>query len=239
MPEVTRFVVLSEARSGTSLLTDTLNSHPEITCHGEIFHPDPASHLRGNLAGWSANEVMTLRKDEASYIEAAFNQVGVKAAGFKMWRSQNERACLQLLQSETCCKIIYERENKLAQFSSRILAQTMDVWKRPKGDTSPLGTVPLLDFSEREFHVFLDYQRSLFDFYRSSVRGPVLELTYREIAFGHYTTVTNFLGVAEVALSDMTEKIHSGSILLRFKPETHDVIVGLLDRIGQPSWIVE
>lgn len=239
LSEVTRFVVLSEARSGTSLLTDTLNSHPEIICHGEIFHPDPATHLRGSLAELSINDMMALRENETGIVEAAFNQVGVRAAGFKMWRSQNERACLQLLQSETCRKIIYERENKLAQFSSRILAQALNVWKRPKGETSSLDKVPLLDFSEAEFRVFLSYQTTLFDFYRTSVRGPSLELTYREIAAGGFAKVTDFLGVTEVSLSNMTEQIHSGSILLRFKPEAHEAIVDFLDRIGKPSWIME
>jgi len=35
----TRFVIFGQGRSGTSLLVDLINSHPNIHCYGEIFNP--------------------------------------------------------------------------------------------------------------------------------------------------------------------------------------------------------
>ena len=63
-----RFVVLSEARSGTSLLTETLNTHPEITCHGEVFHPNPDWHFRGDMADWSKDRIIDLRDHETEFL---------------------------------------------------------------------------------------------------------------------------------------------------------------------------
>ena len=39
------FVILSSARSGTSFLRSTFNSHRAITCHGEIFHKNFENHI--------------------------------------------------------------------------------------------------------------------------------------------------------------------------------------------------
>ncbi len=37
-----RFVVVTPGRSGSTFLLQRLNSHPEITCYGEVFHSDGA-----------------------------------------------------------------------------------------------------------------------------------------------------------------------------------------------------
>jgi LPS sulfotransferase NodH len=48
-PEVRRFLVFGQGRSGSSLLLDLLRSHPEVYCEAEIFHPKVSDRL---LAPW-------------------------------------------------------------------------------------------------------------------------------------------------------------------------------------------
>ncbi len=45
----TKFVILFYERSGSTLLTDLLNQHPEISCFPEVFYPDWPNKLPNKL----------------------------------------------------------------------------------------------------------------------------------------------------------------------------------------------
>lgn len=233
-----KFIVISNARSGTSLLTETLNSHPEIVCHGEIFHPDLTWHLKGDLANLSIEEKNTLRLDHQEYIKRVFNQKSAKSVGAKMWQVQNPDFCEQVLQDKEFYKIIYERENKLAQFASGMLARQTGIWNLPSGEKIS-SKVPSLDFSKDAFKKFLTFQSETFEFYNSRASGNVIKIFYHEIATDGFSKVFEFLGVSAIDLKPAREKLHSSAILSRFKSESHPLIQEVLRDMNCEHWRYE
>ncbi|WP_071675558.1 sulfotransferase [Nioella nitratireducens] len=234
-----RFVILSAARSGTSLLADTLDSHPQIVCHGEIFHPDPEWHIRGDMAGWSKEDKRALSKDRDNLLDRAFTQPGAKAVGFKMWQNQAPDISDRLLADESVRKIIFERRNKLSQFSSTALAVQTGVWNIGlDGNTRPPKVAPLA-FDDAAFHEFLSYQNDVFSHYRATARGPVLDMAFQGLLQDGFGGLQTFLGVKVAPLQAQKRRLHGTDILARFRPEDHDRIRAVLDGLGQADWISE
>jgi LPS sulfotransferase NodH len=54
------FIILTQARSGSSLLAEMLNSHSRIHCDGEIFNPTTLQKKGGRMALWLAHHFPTL-----------------------------------------------------------------------------------------------------------------------------------------------------------------------------------
>src|SRR6056297_298706 len=82
----TRFLIVAPARSGSTVLRTTLNSHPEIVCHGEVLGRNRIlGFVRGpdSLAGEDL-----YRKRGESVIEFLQSEIyespaGARASGFK------------------------------------------------------------------------------------------------------------------------------------------------------------
>ncbi|PLL11133.1 hypothetical protein C0V75_17770 [Tabrizicola sp. TH137] len=235
-----RFVILSGSRSGTSLLSETLNVHPEILCHGELFHPTPASHIKRQEGDLSVEEAVALRdRDPIGYLDWALTRPGVAAAGFKMWRSQQDAVCDRLLADEATLKIIYERENVLARFSSSRLVKATGIYNINSERARPGKLNTLVDFNRKAFLGYFDAHRALFAGYRARARGPVLDLTYRDVIETGFSRVLAFLGVAEQALPPQKQRLHSNEILSRFAEADRDAIRKTLAEIGHPEWVSE
>lgn len=234
-----RFVILSAARSGTSLLSETLNTHPQIVCHGEIFHPNPHWHIKGNLAHLSEEDKLRKRENLPDFIEEIYNQPGAEAVGFKMWLDQNPKWCNYALHNESYLKIIYERKNKLAQFSSGILARKTGVWNLGPSEKKQLSTDDGIEFNAKGFDEFLKHQETVFQHYRREARGPILDIDYSQIAQGNFDPVLDFLGVEKVNLSHQKRKLYSSNILERFKKDHHQKILEKLNELGHPEWQTE
>ena len=234
-----KFVVMSNARSGTSLLTETLNSHPDIICHGEIFHPDPTWHLKGTFANLSVEAKIEKRRNLEDFVESVFNQRGAAAVGAKMWLDQNPEWCGNFLADESIYKIIYERANKLAQFSSGTLAKRTQIWNLNPGKKLPAGNDIKLDFDEQAFKRFIKHQSASFDYYRSNAEGPVLEVKFETIAAGDFGDVLKFLQVRNIPLQPQKSKIYSSDILSRYKQDDHKVIMRVLQELKHEEWVFE
>jgi len=95
-----RFIIFTTQRSGSTVLTRTLDEHPEIFCAGEIFHEiNDIHHAEWHFPSWSLSEKnKTLRKFDkvinypnqrlraVSHIKKfyAAAEPGEKARGFKL-----------------------------------------------------------------------------------------------------------------------------------------------------------
>lgn len=234
-----KFLVLSNARSGTSLLTETLNSHPDIVCHGEIFHPDPTWHLKGTFANLSVEEKLEKRSNIEDFVDSVFDQPGAVAVGAKMWLDQNPEWCANFLADESIYKIIYERGNKLAQFSSGELAKRTQIWNLNPGQKLAAGSDIKLSFDEKAFSRFIEHQSKSFDYYRSNAKGPVLEVKFDTIASGDFEGVLKFLQVKKVPLQPQKSKIYSSDILDRYKEDDHELILKMLHDLKHEEWAFE
>lgn len=234
-----KFVILSAARSGTSLLTSTLSTHPDILCHGEIFHPKYRQHLKGIFVDMPDADIVGLREDLDRFLPLVFEQPGVPIVGFKMWESQNPECCARLLADTSIKKIIYARENKLAQFSSGQLAKQTGVWNVAADNSKRKIEADPLPFSADAFARFLEKQQSLFQGYRDRARGEVLDIGFNQIAEGDFSPVLAFLGASAMDLAPRTRRLHSSETLSRYDPSHHDTIRAVLRDLGRMEWLSE
>jgi len=153
----TRFVIFSSARSGTSLVTATLERHPEIFMHAEIFQKKRENHIL--KAFRDSHDVDALAAQPRRLARAVLDWTpGPPVVGFKMWTWQAPAVARELLADAGVHKIVIERRNRLAAFSSVRLAFTTGTWNRWPGD-GPAPPPPLLPFDAAEFAEFCDEVR--------------------------------------------------------------------------------
>jgi len=236
-----KFVVFSQARSGTSLLVETLNNHHDIYCHGEIFHDVTEWHIRREYIA-----EFGLLDRQSSQIEFCYSVLsftnGRAAVGFKMWLDQAPDAGAVLLRDKNVKKIILTRENRLAQFSSGELARETGVWNltaRKDGKLQRVDNPPTIGFCKPVFRKFVEYQDNFFRTYENAARGEILRLKYVDVARLEFGKIYDFLEVEPVTPEPAKQKLYSSDILSRFHPSHKDEILGVLAAMGKPEWVVE
>lgn len=241
MPLQPRFVILSNARSGTTLLVASLNQHPEILCRTEIFH--------ANAHQLSAEQVALRQADPLRFTHEMLEpRDGHRCVGFKMWRAQNPRMCEYLLGRPDVAKIIIERPNKLAQYASLRIATRSGIWniksaarqerlgqRRRQAQSEEFKP----DFDSLRFLTYLYLGQMLFDRYRKAAKGPRLDITYNDLVRVGFGPVLEFLGVSARALPPATARLQSADVLSRYKPDARYMILKTLATIGRPDWTEE
>ncbi len=103
---MTRFVILTTQRSGSTVLTRTLDEHPDIFCAGEIFHESKANihHSEWHFPNWKIwggkqsklNKLVNypnLKLNAAKHVKKFFaDEDSIKAKGFKLMYSHIKQA---------------------------------------------------------------------------------------------------------------------------------------------------
>lgn len=243
MTAIEPFVIVSNARSGTSLVTSTLRFHPEVYCHGEIFHPKIEVHLLPEAR--ERIDVSRRESDPTGFAREVlgFAVDGHRVVGFKMWRPQAPEACDDLLADGGVRKIILERVNRLASYSSAGLARKTGVWNvgpTPDPEVLQRARSASVRFDGAAFRQHVDRQDQLFAYYRSHAKGPVLNILYTDLVKPDgMRPILSFLGVRDGAIEKKKSQLHSSNILERFDSSSRPEIMRTLDMIGHPDWAVE
>ena len=132
---VTRFVVIAEPRTGSTLLVDSLNEHPKILAHREVLRYDNwdmhafRDTIRHRLLpGWSFDarkELQSnLKRNSTFYINHIFDtRDDEEAVGFKMfhWHLRWKES-LKVLRDPDVKKIVLFRRSLLAKITSHQVA---------------------------------------------------------------------------------------------------------------------
>jgi LPS sulfotransferase NodH len=156
--EYQKFIILSMPRSGSNYLAYLLNSHPHITCFGEIFD-------KRTVQGKPANEWIQRYR----YIRAFRNRLPlfflktlifhpypeeICAVGFRYFyrQAQDRSSVLKYLLSLKSLKVIHlVRRNMLANLTSFRIAMKTKVWNSLDKETQMSSVKPLqvtLSFEE-------------------------------------------------------------------------------------------
>ena len=234
-----RFVILTAARSGSTALTGTLKSHPDVYCFGTpFFHNN-----RGRVLPWQQDLpkwiIAKREPDPVGYAYAILDHTfGPSTVGFKLMTAAkshtNANAAIVALNEDTDIKkIMLVRENHLACFSSD--ARVRLIRQQGRGAAAPL----LLDFDADRFTQFSKRRRRKFDRLRAQAKGDVLDLPYTGLMTTGLEAVRGFLNLAPFDFEPATTKRNSGDIIGRYKPEYHDQIRATLDSIDHPEWVQE
>ena len=194
-----RFVIFAQGRTGSTLLTSTLDTHPQITCRDEILGlPRALPH---------------------QFVENAARGSGAEAFGFHVkiyqltsWqRVRDVHGWLSALRGRGW-KIIYlRRENLLRHVVSNVFAEAAGAYHHPSGTTTKRPERITLDIAR--LRQGIDGRQRNLTAERQALSGlEHLELVYErdlEKPGSHAQTfarIQSFLGVEEVDLAPRLRK---------------------------------
>ncbi len=199
------FVVLSTQRSGSTLLRTALDSHPEISCRGELFLP---SHSQGDsfrdfVSEKKLSQISELfhrRRLVYSYLDRVYDDTLVGARGFKImygqmgYRPYRFPMVFDYIRDYGVRIIHLVRENTLDTCISRQFARTSKTYHaveqyQPRPQTVNIPTL-ILEMKKVEREKIR---------WRSAVKGlPCLDQTYEDFINSRSESsrrILEFLGV--------------------------------------------
>ncbi|MGR3484221.1 MAG: hypothetical protein ACU0BF_02670 [Paracoccaceae bacterium] len=236
-----RFVVLSAARSGTTVLTSSLDTHPDIYCHREAMRDGAATTIKAEFR--ALHDVEAMRRDDPAGLARALLAFspGPRCVGFKLFRGQSAPALDAVMADPGVHKVVLERMNYLASYSSQLLARATGIShaRGKRGQAYAEVEKPKVPFDAGRFKRRVTAKVRGFAAYRERSVGPLMDLRYDEIGPEAFSRVVSFLGLPPAELEVSFRKMNDADILSRFRPEDHDTIRRTLDEIGHPEWVRE
>jgi LPS sulfotransferase NodH len=181
-----RFVIFSSPRSGSNLLCGMLNSHPEIICHHEVFHPHAIYYALDHRDGDIDLGTITERERQPEqFISRLWQQnFGCIAVGFKIMPGHNPQAFELLINDKNIKKIVLKRRNLLKAYVSSRIARQTKVWSNLKANNRTEESQKIaieIDNLFSWFQAKKKYYQSLFQ-KLNDANQPFLELTYEDLA---------------------------------------------------------
>jgi len=235
-----RVVLLATARTGSNLLVDTLNKHPALYFHGELFHRARVNGFRAYKAvealGVDPTELRD--RDHLRFLDLVFEYsvgVGRVAAGFKLFLNHSNVVLKHVIENDAYRLIVLERQNFLASYSSMLIGQATGIWHSRDGEVE---TTPPITFDPAAFE---NYRRSIESSYatlrqRVVGRPNVFDIEYRQLSNPPVVSrLVEFLGAeGGASLSPELRKQNSSDIVGRFDNPAE--VLAYLEREGLLSW---
>lgn len=238
------YVILCQARTGSTYLVRLLRSHPGVVSHGELFHPR-AIYYADRKARMDAEALAARDADPVAFLHAlqAAAPRGVPV-GFKIFPHHSATILDHVRASPQLRRILLRRDNLLAQFSSERIAEFTGQFTLPHG-SAPAVRIP---FDEENFLRFVDRMAGEHDMLERTARGNeasggdlprVLALEYCELfAPGIEARLAQFLEVQCFPLrAEHLVRQNTGRITERFEDPT--AVRDFLERHGRPEWAEE
>jgi hypothetical protein len=242
-----RFVIIAAPRTGSSQLTVRLREHPDVLCHGEVFH-------RKNLyVYWPKRDLTDDVKMELSALrqadpDALLERVlsanyGRSCVGFKIFFGQCDPVLDTILDDPAIRKVVLFRRNVLANYSSALAASRSGSWST-KEDLDPSSSHKVKFKAEQFIRFHNDYVgsfRNVIDRLNTG-REPYHLIYYEDINDAHmFASLISFIGT-DPRQSRKTERRHlkkqsSPDILSRFS--NPDEVAAFVNRYRLTHWMYE
>jgi hypothetical protein len=214
-----RFVILCLGRTGSNHLQSLLDSHPEITCFGEVFSdrgpPDGPGFIHSEY------------DDEAVYFEHLVNECGSRVVGFKLPMNSIKAhpKSARLVAEDSSMRVIrLSRANLLAQLISRRLQRETKVSHSLQGGYDRATVHIEVGWALRAMELMERDERTLDGL---ADRHSCHRILYEELGDeGRIDEVQRFLGVEPAALRSWFEKLRQRP--LRETVENWDELVAKL-----------
>ena len=229
----TRFLLLGEGRSGTTLLREELNLRwKEIDAKGEVFSPDhrdqSASFEQLVRDGFTANQ-------------------GASIVGFKLFSTHaTEQQFSAMLQLDGMRAIIIRRRNPLRRYVSEEIAKQTGRWTQSRSNL-PLETIPLaarritvdIRHLERVLQVSEDRYR---EFDRLTFLVPSIGVWYEDLVAdlnGELRRIANFLGAGEPARENPPRLVRQNPEPLTDLIANYNEVSRFLHRAGKSDYLLD
>lgn len=213
-----KFILLSEVRTGGTMLSEALAAHPQIRMLGEIFDVGPSDYWKkvrrpmvARLYPWESDVTPT------SNLVPLLNLLLTEYDGFLLHRQDQiaaDNPAWAYLASRTSLKIIHlYRENLFMQFFSERLALLTNVWHLEPGMERPKWPTFRIDPDEcfnsmRERWAFFEWSRYLFQDH------PAITIRYEDIDRHPSAIFAYCQGFLEVPMKELPvnyRKLFNGS----------------------------
>lgn len=194
-PNFTRFVIVCEGRTGSTLLHTYLNSHQQVLSYGDILN---------------RIEVNEESLNTRIYCNHPSN---LKAVGFKLFYGDhqytNRNTLFQQIIDDKNIRIIHlKRKNSMKMFVSLKLAERSGEWT--KGSARSNSHQELLEIEIEELNQFIEsYEQNKELFNQMFTQHSVLEVNYEELVDkpkGCLGEIQKFLQVPEINLISALQK---------------------------------
>lgn len=208
---MTPFVIVADMRTGSTLLATSLDSHPDIRCYGELFHPD---NLPDNqIEGYNRYELSGRELAERAFHAQDSIAAGFRAMIFLPMPSQPQWAdAWDCLHDRAALRVIYlTRRNRLAQYASMLVAQKTGAYHPHDGDPVLKPTNrPTITIDPARFQDWKQQRDELLLRRRRELAGkPSLELQLEALTArweAATARVQEFLGVVPRTLAQAKRK---------------------------------
>ncbi|MEQ9812306.1 MAG: sulfotransferase [Azospirillaceae bacterium] len=219
MPDRSYFVVTGLGRSGSTMLTRLLNSHPEIECHGETISPTGLNAEHPDLGFRELIETRMFTSD-------------CTVCGFKMpWDWLLAYPDVWATFKALGVKFIFlERENKLDLYVSQKLAEANYDWS-----SSRVHQKTVVEIDEEHLRTCL-YQYEVMSWLNHKMAGAISDQVFRAyfsqlLDPGHQRDLLGFLGLDQRPLATDT-------VRARQKPLSEVVVnySGLKQAFASSRW---
>jgi LPS sulfotransferase NodH len=201
----TKFIVLTKPRTGSNLLVNSLQTHPEMKVFGELF--------RGGAD--EATKKAILASVDGYFSERVFRRYdkSIKAVGFKIFYhhpvyDHSGKVWDYLLNCKDLRVIHLRRENLLRALVSMKIAEKTDVWKVSQEQSESVDKRIQLSVQEC-LDVFCKTRQWENEANEKFANNPVMELTYEQLTSDYQRKmrdVQKFLGVKPADLHPLSSK---------------------------------
>jgi LPS sulfotransferase NodH len=242
-----RAAILTSARSGSNLLVSLLNSHPEFLFHGEVFnkhkvHTFRPSHIMSQLLDIDATELRN--RDPVRFLETiyALSPTHLTTIGFKMFLTHHAGVLNRMMQQDDMRIVFHERRNRLASYSSMMIAAATGVyWMKGEDADGAAKEKIRISFDSDDFD---RYVGMLDDWYAAAeerliARGNFLRTEYAELQSPETLhALAEFLGAqTRFEMKPAIVKQNHSNPLDRF--DNPEAAVAHMERIGRTEWLGE
>jgi len=234
----TPFVIFGRARTGTSLVASQLQSHHQIRCYGEAFHPkgvyvwigrrgpERLRSRRERNPKRFADRLLSARRRE-------------RIVGFKMLNDQALSVQDEILSRSEIKKIVVYRANLLSVFASTKIARATGQWNLRNGEPVKQATV---NFEPEEFAEFVSVNTAFYERVEGSIRAsrsPHIRAEYASLAKPRsHAAILEFLG-ADPTVELSTALIKQDTRLLEERFVNWDRVVATLSGTEMEPWLRE
>ncbi len=123
------FVIVSEPRTGSTVLSGKLSLLDGVICQGEIFHPDK---IHTGLSKDSIPSIEERNRNPIKFLSTMAEQIYIQKGhseliGFKFFFDHNPTITNYILENRIPA-VLLERKNKLEQYSSLKIANKTGKW---------------------------------------------------------------------------------------------------------------
>ncbi|XOF33707.1 MAG: hypothetical protein ACL93V_17220 [Candidatus Electrothrix sp. YB6] len=189
-----KFVIISEARTGSNMLMSILNSIPEIYCHAELFHPKkifsdifniPYTLYQRDLSPISfleAVEEQTCHNTNASFF------------GFKLFFNHNRKVMDYIISNKNYKIILITRKNSIAQYASHRRALKSNIWSSFQGDSNNT-TINFVLSEYILFKIRSFYRINLFKLKAKIHNRDYINTKYEDLIEGNFKKIEDFFDI--------------------------------------------